>query len=295
MTTDADASSPAPPPKPPRRWTFRRLLLLGGGLFVFYLFAIWPPPLWYAVNFPKETAFQAMRRRENPAEAASRKYEPVPLNRIAPGLKKAVLVAEDHRFYEHGGLDYVEMRKAIGYPRDSFALSSARDRADLRRAVDRLWSKRSSVRGASTITQQLAKNLYLSPSRNPLRKVKEAITAWRLELWLSKERILELYLNTAEMGDEIWGAEAASQVYFRRPASQLTLPQAATLAALLPFPRSSNPYYRPGRMNWRKNFILRRLGGERIEVPIDSEPARPEPPPLIIPPPDTQPPDSLRP
>ena len=121
------------------------------------------------------------------------------------------------------------------------------------------------MRGASTITQQLAKNLCLSPSRNPFRKIKEAVTAWRLEIWLPKDRILGLYLNTAEMGDEIWGVEAASQAYFRASAKELSMEQAATLAGLLPFHRSSTPYYHHWLMVWRKNLILDRMMGRATD------------------------------
>lgn len=259
-------------PSVPKPLSKGRKILLGlfsmAGLFVLWLFAVWPPPAWYAAAFPRETAFMAMRRDANPAAAEKRQYDPVRLSEIAPVMKRAVMIGEDNRFYEHGGFDFIEMRKAVGYPRDSFAIGNAKDRSDLMRAMKRSWSKRGSVRGASTITQQLAKNLYLSPSRNPLRKVKEAVTAWRLEFWLSKDRIMELYLNTAEMGEEVWGVEAASQRYFKRSAKGLSVEQAATLAAVLPFPRSSNPNYRPGRMNWRKNLILRRLRGEKVEVPV---------------------------
>lgn len=278
----------------PKPLSLRRKLCLGAfatvGLFVLWLFAVWPPPAWYAAHFPHETAFMAMRRDADPTAAKKRRYDPVPMGDIAPVMKRAVMIGEDNRFYEHSGFDMVEMRKAVGYPRDSFALGNAKDRSDLMRAVKKSWSKRGSVRGASTITQQLAKNLYLSPSRNPLRKVKEAVTAWRLEFWLSKDRIMELYLNTAELGDEVWGVEAASQRYFRRAAKGLSAEQAATLAAVLPFPRSSNPNYRPGRMNWRKNLILRRLRGEKVEVPVvESEAPVDIPSPI----PDTRLPDSM--
>jgi monofunctional biosynthetic peptidoglycan transglycosylase len=127
------------------------------------------------------------------------------------------------------------------------------------------------LRGASTLTQQLAKNLYLSPSRNPLRKVKEAVTAYRLEAALPKDRILALYLNVAEMGQEVWGVEAASRYYFGRSAADLNLDQAAALAGMLPFPLRSNPGFRPGRMEWRQRLILRKLRGEPVEVPIVPE------------------------
>lgn len=228
-------------------------------LAVVWLFFLWPPPVWYTFAWPQETAFQAMRRHADPAATANRQYKPVPLSAIAPAMRRAVLVSEDHRFYEHDGFDVLEMRKALGYPRDSFDIVDARDRRDLARAVRRTFASDREMRGASTITQQLAKNLYLSPSRNPLRKVKEAVTAARLELWLSKDRILELYLNTAEFGDEIWGVEAASQAYFGKSAARLTRGEAAALAATLPHPRTSNPAYQPGRMRWKQNWILRRM------------------------------------
>ena len=281
-----------------------RKILLGAvaavGLFVLWLFAVWPPPVWYAAHFPHETAFMAMRRQADPAAASKRRYDPVPLSQIVPVMSRAVMIGEDNRFYDHGGFDFVEMRKAVGYRRDSFAIASARDRGELVAALRTSWSRRDRVRGASTITQQLAKNLYLSPSRNPLRKVKEAVTAWRLEFWLSKDRIMALYLNTVELGDEVWGVEAAAQLYFNRSAKALTVEQAATLAAVLPFPRSSNPNYRPGRMNWRKNLILRRLRGEQVEVPmveqelpVDIPSPIPDSLPPLVPVVDSVPPDSV--
>jgi monofunctional biosynthetic peptidoglycan transglycosylase len=123
------------------------------------------------------------------------------------------------------------------------------------------------MRGASTITQQLAKNLYLSPSRNPLRKLKEAVIAYRLEWALGKQRILELYLNVVELGPNLWGVEAASERYFGRPAARLSMEQAALLVATLPHPLTSNPALRPGRTVWRQQLILRRLRGEPLAVP----------------------------
>jgi monofunctional biosynthetic peptidoglycan transglycosylase len=180
----------------------------------------------------------------------------VPYGRISTHLKRAVLVAEDSAFYQHDGLDYGQIRESI-----EFNLEEGR-----------------MARGASTITQQLAKNLYLSPSRNPLRKVKEAVTTYRLEAALGKDRILELYLNVAEMGEEIWGVEAASRYYFDRSAAELNLDQAAAIAGMLPFPLRSNPGFRPGRMASRQHLIIRLLRGEPVEVPpVPEEEAMPVP------------------
>jgi monofunctional biosynthetic peptidoglycan transglycosylase len=238
---------------------------------VLWLFAVWPPPLWYRTHFPASTAF--MHMRGSAAAAASTPYHPVPLAAVSPHFLRAVVVAEDHRFWTHGGIDYQELRHALGYRRGRFDWESARDRAELRRVLGSSWGRRDALRGASTITQQVAKNLYLSPSRNPLRKLKEAVTAWRLELVLDKPRILALYLNIAELGDGVWGVEAASRRYFNASAVRLSETQAAALAATLPFPLRSNPAYRPNRMRRRQDLILRRMRGERIEVPrVEEEP-----------------------
>ena len=214
----------------------------------------------------------AMRRASDPN--IKRSYHPLSLDSIAPAMSEATTTGEDARFWSHGGIDYQELRAALGYHRATFDWGSSRDRAELRRAAGRTLAHRDRIRGASTITQQLAKNLYLSPSRSPLRKLKEAFTAYRLEKVLGKRRILELYLNVAELGPGIWGVEAASRKYFNRPARQLTESQAAALAATLPFPLSSNPKYKPTRMRRRQDLILRRMQGERIVVPKieDDEP-----------------------
>ena len=195
-------------------------------------------------------------------------YRPVPLDSIAPVMQEAVVIAEDDNFWNHGGIDYLAIARALGYTRPSFSWSDHRDREELRRVLPNAWKRHDKLRGASTITQQVAKNLYLSPSRNPLRKAKEAVTAWRLELVLEKRRIMALYLNIVELGDGVWGVEAASQRYFRKSALRLTREEAAALAGSLPFPLRSNPGYRPARMRWRQDLILRRMRGEWVEVPL---------------------------
>ncbi|HEY8259494.1 MAG TPA: biosynthetic peptidoglycan transglycosylase [Gemmatimonadales bacterium] len=240
-------------------------------LFAAWLLAVWPPPMWYRTHWPKETAFMAMRRDADPK--TSRLYRPVPLDSIAPAMTEAATTGEDARFWSHGGIDFQEMRAALGYRRVSFSWDSKPDRTELWRAMAMAWSRRNGMRGASTITQQVAKNLYLSPSRSPLRKLKEAVTAYRLERTLGKQRILELYLNVAELGPGVWGVEAASRKYYNRSALRLTQSQAAALAATLPFPLVSNPKHKPARMRRRQDLILRRMQGERVVVPkIEDEP-----------------------
>jgi monofunctional biosynthetic peptidoglycan transglycosylase len=241
------------------------LFLLGVGWLVF----VWPPPSWWRTHWPNETAFMAMRTRQLRAagEATPRRYQPAPLDSIADWIERAATTAEDDTFWTHRGLDYRAIREALGYRRESFSWSNPRDRAELARALRAAWERPERLRGASTITQQLAKNLYLSPSRNPLRKLKEAVIAYRLEWALSKHRILELYLNLAELGPNLWGVEAASGRYFGRTAARLSIEQAALLVATLPHPLSSNPAHRPGRARYRAQLILRRLLGEDVVVP----------------------------
>jgi len=269
------------------RWT-----AIAGGAFLLWLVAVWPPPLWYRTHWPAQTAFMSMRGNALQAqggEAGKRgrgfpdvpAYRPVPLDSISDWLPRAAMIGEDNRFLDHGGIDYQAILEALGYRRADFAWDDARDRAELWYALGSLWSRRAKLRGASTITQQLAKNLYLSPDRNPLRKLKEGVTAYRLEAALSKRRLMELYLNVVEFGPNIWGAEAASQFYFNRPASRMTPAQAAALAGSLPFPLSSNPAYRTGRMRWRRDLILRRLGGEVVEIPQEQDDETVPPPPVM--------------
>lgn len=211
------------------------------------------------MHWPQRTA---MMRRHAPAISSARipsraAYEPTPLAQISPVLQRMVILAEDSRFRTHWGVDPTEMADAIGLPRN----------AGFREAVSTAWRRRDRIRGASTITQQLAKNLYLSPSRNPLRKVKEIATAFRLEGALSKDRILELYLNVAELGPDVWGVGTASRTYFDVTPGGIGVEQAASLAATLPHPRTSNPSYRPARMLARRRLILARYFGADVAIP----------------------------
>jgi len=195
--------------------------LVAAAAFAGWQWATWPRVAALAAHDPKSTAFlEHWRERERAAgRPGVATWRPVPWERIADELKVAVVVAEDIDFFSHHGFAIDEMKKA------------ARE----------AWEERELPRGASTLTQQLAKNLWLSPSRNPWRKAKEAILTRQLERDLSKRRILELYLNVVELGPGIWGAEAASQRYFGKPAAALTAREAAMLAASLPRPSQWHP------------------------------------------------------
>jgi monofunctional biosynthetic peptidoglycan transglycosylase len=179
--------------------------------------ATWPDVAELASSNPRSTAFIDIYRPDDGGTAL--RWAWVDGARISPELWKAVVVAEDVEFFTHQG----------------FSIS------ELRTAIRQAWEERRAPRGASTITQQLAKNLWLSPSRNPWRKVKEALLTLQLEQHLSKRRILELYLNVVEFGPGTYGAEAAARHYFGKSAAGLTTREAALLAAGLPRPASWHP------------------------------------------------------
>lgn len=182
---------------------------------------LWPPVGRLAERNPKTTAFMQAQQERWSEQGLSRKlkWRCVPIARISPYLQQAVLIAEDDKFYSHDGFDYDMIGQAV-----ERNLEAGRIRF-----------------GASTITQQLAKNLYLTPSRNPLRKLREAIITWRLEQSLAKQRILELYLNVVEWGPGVFGAEAAARYHFGLAAADLSPQQAARLAAILPNPDGWDP------------------------------------------------------
>ncbi len=274
-------------------WRALRGIAAGGLLILFavlaWMEAAWPPPSWWRTHWPAQTAFQRMRTGQylDAGDTTARQYTPVPLDSISDWIARAATAGEDDAFFAHAGIDFRALRQALGYPRERFDWRNPRDRADLLCAIGRAYQRRDRLRGASTITQQLAKNIYLSSSRNPLRKLKEAALAYRLEWALSKERILELYLNVAELGPNLWGVEAASHRYFRRRAAAVSLEQAALLVATLPHPLTSNPSFRPGRTRWRQQYILRRLRGERVEMPVEVDEPSVLPPAAVAPATDT--------
>lgn len=161
------------------------------------------------------------------------------MDRVPDHVQRAVRVAEDAMFYRHGGVDWHEVRASLrGW-----------------------WSDEERLRGASTITMQLARNLYLSPERSLLRKVRETLMAHRLEDRLPKQRILELYLNVVELGPGVFGVEAAARHYWGVSASGLDRRRAAELAATLPAPLVDNPATRTRRFLWRADLIQRRAFG----------------------------------
>jgi monofunctional glycosyltransferase len=254
----------------------RRVALGTAGVVLVWLFAVWPPPVWWRDHWPRETAMM----REQAAAGSQSSHpavRPTKLESISPVLQRMVIIAEDSRFRSHVGIDPAEIADALGVDNAGGFWS----------ALGAAWRHRDRLRGASTITQQLAKNLYLSSSRNPIRKVKEAVTALRLELALSKDRILELYLNVAEWGPGIWGVDAASRAYFGLPASRLTEEQAAELAATLPHPRTSNPTFRPDRMLTRRNLILARYRGVDVYIPSEEDTDTIPVPTVLLPPVDS--------
>lgn len=180
-------------------------------------YCVWPPVWRLADANPETTAFIEYRLAQKPGTKISRIWEP--LGAISPNLQKAVVVAEDTFFWRHHGFDLIGIREAL----------------------ERNLKRGKLAAGGSTITQQLAKNLYFNPGKSFIRKLQEALVAMRLEMSLPKERILELYLNCVEWGDGIFGAEAAAKHYFGVSASQLTAYQSATLAAMLPSPLTRSP------------------------------------------------------
>jgi monofunctional biosynthetic peptidoglycan transglycosylase len=199
----------------------RPLLSLLSGLALFVLlcfgrYLVWPPVWHLAKVNPTQTSFMEYRQKQWKANGENKTATQTwkDLDQISRHLQKAVVLAEDGIFWKHDGLD----------------------RERLRLALQTNWAARRVVVGSSTITQQLAKNLYFQPDKSLIRKLQEALITWRLERHLEKERILELYLNVVEWGDGIFGAEAAARHYFGRSAARLNREQAAVLAVMLPNP-----------------------------------------------------------
>jgi monofunctional biosynthetic peptidoglycan transglycosylase len=231
-------SQPAPKK---RSWLGRLVivLLLSLGVWGFYEYATLPDPRGLIEQNPETTAL--IRMRDEAAQSQGKKPRHrqhwVSLGSVSPRAVDSVIASEDASFFMHHGIDFDELKNAL----------------------DQAWEKGSLGRGASTITQQLAKNLWLSGDRSLLRKVKELILARHLENALPKKRILELYLNVVEWGDGVYGIEASSREHFGVSASQLSVGQGAVLAAMLPSPRRWTPERHSRALRKRALWIVDRL------------------------------------
>lgn len=234
--------------KSSRPWHRRPLLLLGAAVLAYAAWVAWSiltlPSVKPLANprFSMTITVKDWKKRDRAFMVGPRNPRWTPYGAIPPAMKKAVVAAEDANFYSHEGVDYEAMREAIV--------------ADIRRGKF--------VRGGSTITQQLAKNLYLTREKTIVRKVKEIILAKRIDDTISKRRILELYLNVVELGPMVYGVGHAADYYFGKPPSALTVRECAFLASMLPGPRIYNPYRKMSRVMKRSNRILRRMAGARM-------------------------------
>jgi monofunctional glycosyltransferase len=214
---------------------FRSIVLTSVIGVLVYFYSTLPDVSALKTRNPKRSALMELRDEEYKRKGVRAPRQQIwePYGAISENLKRAILISEDASFFSHKGVDVVELKEAL----------------------KKDWETGTFRRGGSTITMQLARNLYLNPSKNPLRKAKEIIIAWQLEQALSKRRIFEIYLNVVEWGRNIYGAEAASRYYFGKSAASLDFLEAATLAALLPSPRNS----REKGLTYRRNLILGRL------------------------------------
>ena len=218
------------------RWTWRLLpvlILMDLG----YLIGIWPDWELYSEGPVQRSSFIRSYEFEQHShdDWPPLRWNPVPISKIPKSMIRAVIVAEDARFFEHEGVDVEALKDAMEYN----------------------LSKKKMAYGASTISQQTVKNIFLSPSRNPLRKWHELLLTIGMERNLSKERILEHYLNVAEFGRGVYGVDAAARYYWGIPASGLTSSQAIELAATLPSPANNNPKTRTRSFQNRVKKIRR--------------------------------------
>jgi len=236
------------------------LLLIALAIAGLWWYATLPDGSEYAHTNPHQTAMMRYRAAKGGRPGA---IIWVPLSRISPALRRAVIIAEDANFYHHRGIDWEATWSA----------------------VQRDWRQRRFSHGGSTITQQLAKNLYLEPKKTIWRKATEALIALRMERLLSKSRLLELYLNVVEWGKGVYGAEAAAQHYFGKPASALTIDEAAWLAAILPAPLRYEQHPRArlvvARTAMIQHYLVPSDEEEEPGAPPDTDqlPPQPSPPP----------------
>jgi monofunctional biosynthetic peptidoglycan transglycosylase len=226
----------------PRKVTIKKVILVLSAMFLIVEILMLPFP-WTVAGLrtknPGVTALMRQRTREARAKHVSYKVRciGVPLSGISSSVIHAVIVGEDGTFFEHNGVDWYEVQQSI----------------------QKNWEEKKVVRGSSTITMQLAKNLWFSTSRDPLTKLDEIVAAYMLEYYLTKDRILELYLNEIEFGRGIFGVEAASRAYFSKPASQLSREEAAKLVAIIPSPIKHSPNSDSRFVSSRLSAILTRM------------------------------------
>ncbi len=218
------------------KWIFIVPILLFVAVQLYFFLQIW----WWVDHNPGMTSFmreqQSALREKNPNANIQQQW--VPYNRISNNLKRAIIASEDANFSDHDGVDWDALQKA--YEKNN--------------------KKHKVVSGGSTITQQLAKNLFLSGSRSYVRKGQELIITFMLETLMDKERIFEIYLNVVEFGSGTFGAEAAARHYYGVSAASLSAPQAARLAVLLPNPRYFDKHRDSTYLARRTGVILRRMG-----------------------------------
>ena len=239
------------------RWmASHKLLTLLLAILLFVLIQIATIP-WFGIarlkdQNPEDTALmrQRIEEAEDRGKSLAVRQSWVPLSRLPKHLTDAIIVAEDGTFYEHDGFDWFEVRESL----------------------EKNLKERRAARGGSTITQQLAKNLYLSTSKDPLRKGKEMVITMLLERNLTKQRILELYVNVIEWGSGIFGVDAAARRYFGKPASALTLEESLRLAAVIPSPLRHQPNVSSRYVLRRSEIIRRRMQSRRfVPFPADVE------------------------
>lgn len=251
-------------------WKLIKTIALGVLAFVvismLYVVVTFPNVKKLRDNAPETTALIETRADESRArgEQPKRVQMWVPLERISPNLQRAVIAGEDSNFLAHKGFDYEAIQQAWTQAQRE-AEKEAKESGEQDEAS---WIPQmpNLKRGASTISQQLAKNLYLSSERSLVRKGREAAITYFLERNLSKRRILELYLNVIEWGDGIYGAEAAARHYFKKSAADLSPQEAALLAAIIPNPRTVfSPQTNPRRVRRRQRIIQR--GMPSVQLP----------------------------
>ena len=234
-------------------------------LFIVYEVVTFPRVAELRSKNPETTSMIETRLKEAREEGREPKrvQQWVPLSRISPNLQRAVLAGEDSNFVAHNGFDYEAIQRAWNEG-SKLSEKEAKDEGD-NDPSDWIPDLSKFKRGGSTVSQQLAKNLYLSSERTAARKVKEAAITYFMERSLSKCRILEIYLNVIEWGDGVYGAEAAAQVYFRKPAANLSPQEAAFLSAMIPSPLNVfNPQKNLRRVQRRQRVILRGMNSVRL-------------------------------